>query len=163
MSSGDSPEQHLDQALAPQFLQGIELFNKKEFFDCHEVLEEYWKSQQGPDRELTQGIIQIAVAYYHALKGNRKGAIKLFNRGLPRIKAFLPEFKGIEIARFVTELDADLALLEADLALLEATQTELDATQTELDAGHLLESGKPVLDKAAKATELLIARIIVKT
>jgi predicted metal-dependent hydrolase len=41
-----------------------------------------------PHREWVQGIIQIAVAYHHLERENVKGALKLFSRGLARIKKF---------------------------------------------------------------------------
>lgn len=97
--------------LDPRFLAGVELFNRREFFDCHEVLEDLWNEQEEPERQLTQGIIQIAVAYYHSLKGNQSGALKLLSRGVPRLKPFLPEFKKLLLGRFVSEVEQDLACI----------------------------------------------------
>lgn len=71
-----------------EFLEGVEQFNKKEFFDCHETLEHLWMEDRSPERELIQGIIQIAVGYYHYLRSNRVGALKLLTRGLERIKKY---------------------------------------------------------------------------
>lgn len=96
------------------FWHGIDLFNNKQFYDCHEVLEDFWKTEPEPDRQLTQGIIQVAVAYYHALRGNRPGAIKLLNRGLPRIKPFLPSHKGLLLSDFYAQVNRDLSSLTSD-------------------------------------------------
>ncbi len=96
------------------FWKGIELFNQREFFDCHEVLEDFWKEQPEPERQLTQGIIQIAVAYYHSLRGNRIGAKKLLIRGIPRVKIFLPEFKGLCLKEFIADVENDLQSLSDD-------------------------------------------------
>jgi predicted metal-dependent hydrolase len=55
----------------------------RDLFECHEVLEEYWKSV--PDSSLRQawhGLIQIAVALYHERRGNRKGAIKMMESAI---------------------------------------------------------------------------------
>lgn len=71
------------------FWHGIDLFNKQEFFDCHEVLEDVWRDQTEPERTLTQGIIQIAVALYHAGRANFVGAEKLLTRGLARVEKSL--------------------------------------------------------------------------
>lgn len=95
-----------------KFKEGIELFNKQEFFDCHEILEEVWNKQAEPERQLTQGIIQIAVAYYHALRGNTPGAIKLLRRGIPRVKPFLPESAALQLSHFLNLVEQDLASLE---------------------------------------------------
>lgn len=86
MSSQAQP--HPKNQLDPRFLKGIELFNDREFFECHEILEDLWNDQQEPDKQLTQGILQIAVAYYHYLRGNYAGTCKLFKRAWPRISSF---------------------------------------------------------------------------
>lgn len=93
------------------FNHGIELFNKREFYDCHEILEAVWKKQAEPERQLTQGIIQIAVAYYHALRGNKAGAIKLLTRGIPRVKPFLPGTAGLLLDQFLKDVESDLTSL----------------------------------------------------
>jgi len=82
--------------LEAEFLKGIEEFNRQEFFECHETLEALWNKQPEPERQFTQGIIQIAVGYYHLLRGNHTGAIKLFTRGLKRITPFCPLYLGID-------------------------------------------------------------------
>ena len=104
----------------PRLVHGIELFNKKEFFDCHEILEELWKNQTEPEKQLTQGLIQIAVAYYHALRGNRLGADKLLKRGLARVRPFLPEFRNLLLDEFIAsvEKDAETVSSGAELSLL---------------------------------------------
>ena len=79
------------------FKQGLEEFNRGEFFECHETLESVWNRQTGPEREFTQGIIQIAVAYYHILRDNEVGALKLWKRGLERILKFQPVCLGVEV------------------------------------------------------------------
>lgn len=95
----------------PRLLEGVDLFNRREFFDCHEILEAYWKVQEEPEKQLTQGLIQIAVAYYHSLRNNRAGAVKLLNRGIPRVKPFLPKFGLLKLDDFIFAVEADLAVL----------------------------------------------------
>ncbi|HEY9712155.1 MAG TPA: DUF309 domain-containing protein [Chroococcales cyanobacterium] len=87
--SGHQPNQPLPEPPAG-FALGIDEFNRGEFFQCHETLEAVWNEQRTDEggqlpRELTQGIIQIAVAYYHFLRDNHVGALKLLKRGLERI------------------------------------------------------------------------------
>ena len=80
-----------------ELLKGIDEFNGQQFFECHETLEALWQKQPEPERQFTQGIIQIAVGYYHLLRGNREGAIKLFARGLARIRNYEPQHRGINV------------------------------------------------------------------
>ena len=49
----------------PRYLKGIELFNQREFFECHDELEEVWTETLGPEREFYQGLIHAAVCLFH--------------------------------------------------------------------------------------------------
>ncbi|MCA9803135.1 MAG: DUF309 domain-containing protein [Cyanobacteria bacterium HKST-UBA02] len=104
---------HLPPELQDDFRKGIEEFNDRLFYDCHETLEEVWKSYQEPDRELIQGVIQIGVAYYHLGRDNHEGARKLISRGLPRVERFCPSHFGLELADFVARVRDDQLLLES--------------------------------------------------
>jgi uncharacterized protein len=65
-----------------------ELLRSGRPFHAHEVLEAAWKS--GPDRErdLWQGLAQIAVGLTHAHRGNARGAVALLRRGTQRVRAY---------------------------------------------------------------------------
>lgn len=95
----------------PGLLKGIDEFNRQEFFECHETLEDLWRDQKEPERQFTQGVIQIAVGYYHLLRSNRAGARKLFARGLARISAFKPVYLTVRTAELASAVEATLALL----------------------------------------------------
>lgn len=50
----------------------------RDYFECHEVLEEYWKEKDATEREIHWvGLIQIAVGLYHQRRGNYKGALRM--------------------------------------------------------------------------------------
>lgn len=76
----------------PRFLKGIEEFNRQEFFECHETLEELWLEERGEDRKFYQAIIQIAAGYYKLQQGVPVGSIKLWRMGLDKLQAFTPVF-----------------------------------------------------------------------
>ncbi len=52
-------------------------------FHAHEVLEAAWKTGPPEDRDLWQGLAQIAVGLTHARRGNARGAVTLLRRGSP--------------------------------------------------------------------------------
>jgi hypothetical protein len=54
-------------------------------FHAHEVLEASWKSAPKSERDLWQGLAQLAVGLTHALRGNHSGAAALLRRGRGRI------------------------------------------------------------------------------
>jgi len=88
--------------------KGIDEFNRQQFFECHETLEALWQKQPEPERQFTQGIIQIAVGFYHLLRGNREGAIKLFSRGLSRIRNFEPWHRGVNVTALAEAVEKNL-------------------------------------------------------
>ncbi|WP_164525568.1 DUF309 domain-containing protein [Siminovitchia acidinfaciens] len=52
----------------------------RDFFECHEVLEEHWK-QHGMERNsVWVGLIQIAVSLYHYRRENKTGALKMMDK-----------------------------------------------------------------------------------
>jgi uncharacterized protein len=56
-------------------------------FHAHEVLEAAWKSGPPGERDLWQGLAQIAVGLTHAHRGNARGAVTLLRRGAERVRA----------------------------------------------------------------------------
>jgi hypothetical protein len=57
-------------------------------FHAHEVLEAAWKSAGPGERDLWQGLAQIAVGLTHARRGNARGAVALLRRGARRVRAY---------------------------------------------------------------------------
>jgi len=94
------------------FSKGVNEFNAREFFQCHETLEKYWTAQSGEERELTQGIIQIAVGYHHLFRDNQKGALKLLKRGLERISGVAPGRLGIDTTLLAKNVARSIADIE---------------------------------------------------
>src|SRR5215210_8946403 len=66
-------------------LKGIEEFNRREFFECHEYLEEAWMQEPRRVRFLYQGILQVGVGFYHLKNGNWRGATGLLRNGAVRL------------------------------------------------------------------------------
>ncbi len=56
-------------------------------FHAHEVLEAAWKSAPEAERELWQGLAQLAVGFTHVRRGNAKGAQSLLRRAADRLAA----------------------------------------------------------------------------
>jgi uncharacterized protein len=85
---------------------GIQLFNDGEFFECHDVLEEYWSDLYCSERTLFQGLIQAAVALFHFEEGNRGGALRMYRSCRVYLSPFAPQTAGIDVSSLVAELDA---------------------------------------------------------
>ena len=57
-------------------------------FHAHEVLEASWKAAPAAERDLWQGLAQIAVGLTHARRGNARGAVALLRRGGQRVSGY---------------------------------------------------------------------------
>ncbi len=84
-----------DAAKAALFRRGVELFNRRQFFECHEVLEEIWTPARGPERLFLQALIHFAVGFYHHRRGNQAGAERQLRKGLKKISPYLPYYESV--------------------------------------------------------------------
>jgi predicted metal-dependent hydrolase len=92
------------------FDRGIELFNRGEFYECHEVLEELWTPARQPERWFLQSLIHFAVGLYHHRRGNRIGASRQMNKGLKKVQGYLPDWGGVRTARLERQVRRCLAI-----------------------------------------------------
>ncbi|WP_232698437.1 DUF309 domain-containing protein [Brevibacillus daliensis] len=61
----------------------VHFHTDRDYFECHEILEEYWKSLPKENRSPTWVcLIQIAVGLYHHRCGNMAGANKMIHSAL---------------------------------------------------------------------------------
>jgi uncharacterized protein len=79
-------------------------------FHAHEVLEASWKAAPAAERDLWQGLAQIAVGLTHARRGNARGAVALLRRGAGRVSGYTGaaphEIDAAAVCRAATELAA---------------------------------------------------------
>lgn len=97
------PSTRCGEVPSPEFIQGVGEFNRGEFFEAHETLELIWKEETDPLRYLYQGILQIGVGFYHLSRGNYKGAIALWERGLRLLEPFRNGCLGVDVVRLMEE------------------------------------------------------------
>lgn len=77
---------------------GLLEFNRREFFEQHEHLELAWNEESRPVREMYQGILQVGVAFLQIERGNWRGALKMFRRGLSRLRELPGTCQGVDVA-----------------------------------------------------------------
>lgn len=95
---------HLGLEALAQFRKGVEEFNDGMFFECHETLEDVWHGIRGPARDFFQGLIQIAVGFYHLGNANLKGAQSQLEKGLQRLQGYGGRYMGIELGTFCPQV-----------------------------------------------------------
>lgn len=90
--------------LSEKAIQGIEEFNRGEYYEAHEYLEEAWMEDESLGRNLYRGLVQVAVAYYHILENNYNGAAKLFLRMRQWLDPLPDTCRGVDVARLRREI-----------------------------------------------------------
>ena len=70
-----------------RFELGMKLFNSCQWYKSHDVFEEIWHETFGTERQVLQGILQVAVAQVHLENGNINGATILYGEALGRLKS----------------------------------------------------------------------------
>jgi predicted metal-dependent hydrolase len=93
----------------PRYLAGVVLFNDREFFDCHEVLEDLWNECKAEDRRFYQAVLQAAVALYHFGNGNLRGAAKLFRSAKAYMDPYPNPHQGLDKEVFWRDMAACFA------------------------------------------------------
>ncbi len=83
--------------------------NEGHYFEAHEELEFAWKDEQGRVRELYQGILQAAVTYLHIRRRNYQGALKVYLRGMRKLKNWPDTCRGVEVEQLRKDLNAVIA------------------------------------------------------
>lgn len=100
------------EPLPPLVLSGIEKFNRGEFYECHDDLEDAWRAETRQIRFLYQGILQVGVGFYHQRNGNWRGATGLLRGGIERLKDFEPHTSGIDVKKLVRQSERCLRELD---------------------------------------------------
>jgi uncharacterized protein len=81
-------------------------------FHAHEVLEALWKTRPESERDLWQGLAQIAVGLTHALRGNVTGARALLERGRDRVARYSGDAHGLDINEILVITSKNLESLD---------------------------------------------------
>lgn len=77
--------------------RGIDLFNRGEFFEAHESLEDVWRGAPAEEKKFLQGLVQLAVAFHHYSSGNHRGMRSVMARGMKNLEGKRDGFCGIRL------------------------------------------------------------------
>ncbi len=80
-----------------RFKVGMKLFNSCKWYKSHDVFEEIWHETGGSERQLLQGILQVAVAQVHLENNNINGATILYGEALGKLNRFQACNLGLDI------------------------------------------------------------------
>ncbi|WP_033543789.1 DUF309 domain-containing protein [Planococcus sp. CAU13] len=115
----------------PLFIQYIIHFNfHEDYFECHEVGEEYWKAVAPKDKmHPLAGWIQMAVGMYHWRRSNYPGALRSFIRAKVKLADAGIWTEGFDSKLLVEQIAGSI---EAVTARREFSPYKLPITSDEL-------------------------------
>lgn len=92
-----------DEKPPPLLHLGIEQFNRGEYFEQHETLEELWLDEPRELRRLYQGILKIGVGFYKLRLGNYRGTVNHISGGIAYLQRFSDTCMGVDVACLIRE------------------------------------------------------------
>lgn len=96
-----------------RYLAGVLLFNRRDFFEAHEVWESLWLDRAGPEKRFVQGLIQAAVGLTHFGNGNVRGARKLYLSSCAYMEPYGHHYLGLDNFGFWRKMEQCFAALLA--------------------------------------------------
>ncbi|MFC0559784.1 DUF309 domain-containing protein [Halalkalibacter alkalisediminis] len=131
----------------------------RDYFECHEILEEHWKKQPATNRQPHWvGLIQIAVGLYHHRRGNMIGAIRMYNKALQTVslQANALSHLGLDVDELILLLNKQIKLAETpeepfvdlNLPLDDSTLLALCVDRSEQLEKKWIFTASPYIDKA---------------
>jgi predicted metal-dependent hydrolase len=117
------------------FARGVAAYERGDFFEAHEHLEPAWMGTADPaERNLHQGLIKLAAAFVHAVRGNPLGVEKNLRGARERLADALVDDvddRGLDLRAILRDVDGRLAELVASPTRLRVDQVPLHRRRTE--------------------------------
>jgi predicted metal-dependent hydrolase len=80
--------------------EGVAMFNEERFWESHEILEQVWREEKGPEREAIQSLILTCAAFVHYQKGETEVCLSVLRRARakmsPGVKVSLLDLQGLQ-------------------------------------------------------------------
>ena len=90
-----------------RLIAAINKFNQKDYFECHEILEDLWFDVRDSSRDLYQGLLHIAVGFYHLTKKNNfKGTIIQLTKAEEKLGKFPGVIHGIDLVKLLKQVSS---------------------------------------------------------
>jgi predicted metal-dependent hydrolase len=94
--------------------EGIRLFNEGRYFQCHEILEEFYRDTEDSHKAFLEGLIELAAAFRLFCDfGETQGPVKMARQALMRFENFYPAFLDIRVKDLCEAVDRWVQEIEA--------------------------------------------------
>ena len=108
--------------MCEQLNRGIDLFNQREFYECHDTIEDIWLQESSDRQPFLQGLIQAAVSFHHYEHGKWGAARSMLQMAIDKLSPFPDTYDGLETGRLLIALRSWKAAL--DMALQEPVRPD---------------------------------------
>lgn len=116
LGAGSAPGQD------PRYVGYFACFNAARYYEAHDVLEDLWLAERGPDAAFYKGLIQLAGAFVHLQKQHARPAhpkdgrrlapaARLFALAERNLAPFAPRHLGLDVAAVLVLAQAQVAHL----------------------------------------------------
>lgn len=96
-----------------KFLKGIQEFNSKFFFECHDTLEEIWNEERNPEiKKFYHGLIHIAVGFYHLTNLNFNGAKSQLKKAILKLTDYPEIYMNVKLSELISDVKLWLEKIE---------------------------------------------------
>jgi len=97
---------------------GLAAYERGDYFESHELLEPAWMGTDDlAERSLLQGLIKLAAAYVHGVRGNPRGIARNLEGARERLADAHADGRhtaGLDLADLIAAIDDRLAQLATD-------------------------------------------------
>jgi predicted metal-dependent hydrolase len=94
------------------FLRGLELMRRGDFFEAHEELELAWRAAPAGERDFLQGLVHVTVAWYQAGRGRPVACASQLGKARRRLASYAPRHRGVDIEDVLDQVEAARQLVE---------------------------------------------------
>lgn len=95
------------------YLGYFECFNRRLFFEAHDVLEELWlKDKAAPNYSFHKGLIQLAGAFVHLQKNRLRPSAALFKLARTNLRKYPALHEQLDLTAVLAMIESWLAQLE---------------------------------------------------
>jgi predicted metal-dependent hydrolase len=98
----------------PHYIGYFDLFNRGEFYEAHDVLEQLWLADRhGPNGAFYKGLIQLAGAFVHLQKKRLRPAAALFKLAAANFAKYPARHERLDLGEVTKLIERWLEKLEA--------------------------------------------------
>lgn len=102
------PEHFGDAEVRAALCEGVRLFDEGRYHAAHESFERCWLANEAGDADFYKGLVQASICLHHLERGNVEGAVKLYSGHRRLLGRYLPQHRGLDVARFLATMQETL-------------------------------------------------------